>query len=754
MRESTDYPNSPLPSNMVAGRYPDQRVLNPDPINLKKYWLVISHYFLRILALSAVVSVIVSLFVYTVKPIYSSSATLLVESKQAKLLSIEEVYSMDTSRTEYFQTQFEILKSHDLLLKVIKKIKLAEYPEFKRDSNSEGILHNTLKKIGLLSEADVTAAAAAQDPDLTDRLLVPAALSRLTVKPRLKTQLVDVSFEAQDPALAREFVNTLGELFIESNLDARMEATRKAAEWLSSRLQSLKDKLTDSENRLQDFLAVEHLVDLEGVLTITGKEIEQNNQRLAAARQARIEAESTYNKLKSGTDIEQIPEVLKDGVIQDLKQKEAEIARKASDLSKHYGPEHPSILSVQSEYAAIHKLLEQHLQGIAVGIKNRYDIAKANEAAVAASIETNKSQVQNIGRKQTRLSELQREVESNKKLYETFFTRFKEASEAAEISAANIRFIDRASMPLVPIKPNKQMIITSAFFTSFFVGVLLAFILDYLDSTFKTPDDVEKKLNKPLLGIVPFLAELKFRPEKIARVVLDAPTGNFSETIRTVRTGLVLSSLDNSTNVWMITSSFIGEGKSTLGLNLAQSLAQIAGEGSRVLLVETDMRRPNVAKRLGFATKQGLSQILGENQAVGDCVFAPFPDLPLDVLPAGTPPSNPQELLASKKFDELITELEKNYSTILLDAPPVHAVSDAQWLVQHVHSVIYVVKADATSVSAVRSGLTLIERFGAPLAGVVLAQLDLAKSNRYGYGYGNYDGYYYYQSAYYSQDPE
>ena len=335
---------------------------------------------------------------------------------------------------------------------------------------------------------------------------------------------------------------------------------------------------------------------------------------LAQARNARMEAESLYNKVRSIGDslyknIEVVPEVFADPVVAGLKQKETELSRKLTELSQRYGSEHPAIIAARSELDTIESQLKKHIASSVSGIKNRYEIALANERAVSGNVDTNKAQVQDIGYKQTQLRELQREVDSNRNLYEMFFNRYKEASEAASMKAANIRFVDRANHPLAPIKPNKKRTILSAFVAALVAGVMLAFLLDYLDSTLKSPEDIEFKLGVTLLGLVPYY-KLKKADEgvisDVGKMVVVYPKSPFAEAIRTVRTGLVLSALDSTRNTWLVTSSLSGEGKSTMAINLALSMAQM--EDSKVLIIDGDMRRPTLMKRFqrGAGKQSGL----------------------------------------------------------------------------------------------------------------------------------------------------
>jgi len=718
-------------------------------IDLRNYWHILDKYKFRILAPALMVAVLAALIVFAMDPVYRSTATFMIEAKPAKVLSIEEVYEIDAAQNEYFQTQFEILKSRDLAQKVIDKLKLAKTPEFnEQDTEGKASLWNEwLSWLPALKEQPKETTGAGLDPEG----LVNDFIDRLTVTPRPKTQLVDVRFDARDPKLAREIVRTLGEAFIDSTLQARREVTRKATEWLANRLQSLKEKLAESETRLQDFLEKEHLVDLKGVLTLTSKEIENNTSRLSEARRIRTEAESLYSKARSlGANIynrvEALPKVFEDQVVLDLKQKEAQVSNKISALSERYGANHPSILAARSELESVNSLLKKQITSIVSGIASHYEVARANEQAVLNDLETNKAQVEDIGRKQTRLREFQREVDSNRHLYEMFFNRFREASAAAGLGVANVRFIDRASGPAGPVRPKKTLIIGLSFIGPLFIGMVLAFLLGHFDATLKTANDVYSKLGAPLLGIVPLFKPKKPVAGEVGKLVVTEPGSSFTEAVRTVRTGLMLSALapENPHKTWLVASSLPYEGKSTIAMNLALSLAQM--DIGKVLLIDADLRRPTLMKKFKLPPRaQGLSHVLTNTGDLDDCIHT-VPGTQLDVMPAGSIPPNPSELLSSPLFAMLLGGLKKLYDVVLLDSPPVHSVSDAHVLARHVHSVIYVVKADETPLPIVMEGLRLLQRLDTLLAGIVLNQVDVEKSKHY----GSNDSYksYYYRSPY------
>jgi len=717
-----------------------------DEIDLRHLWRVIYRYKWGILGLSVMVSALATLIVFAMSPVYRSTATIMVESKQVKVVSsIDEVSSIDATRSEYFQTQFEILKSRDLARKVAEKLHLGEHPEFmqKKEEKSESAFD---WKAWLPIDMPEP-----QPPSENDAMegLLDAFAARLTVTPVRNTQLTKISFDAHDKQLAMQIVTTLGEEYIDSEMEARLEMTRKAGNWLASRLQSLRDKLTDSEHRLQQYLEKENLIDIQGVLTISAKEVEATTSRLVEARKARAEAETIYRKVVALGDnlirsVESIPEVFRDPVIQDLKHREAEAQKTLSELGERYGAEHPKMMAAKSQMDTVNTQLRRQISSIVNGIKNSYDVARANESELNAMLGANKGDIQSISRRHAKLAELQREVESNRHLYELFFNRFKETSEAGDLQAAHARFVDKASTPVIPVKPNKKPIISIAFAASLLLGAVLAFILERLDASIRTPQDVEDKLGQPFLGTLPLI---KDKLEKsVAFQFLSDRKGGFSESVRTIRTAVMLSNLDKTHKVLLVTSSTPGEGKSTTSVSVALALSQM----ERVLLIDADMRRPTIAKYCELPHRiAGLSSALTRTESLEDCIHR-LEDTSLDILPVGLIPHNPSELVASRSFADLMNQLDHRYDTIVIDSPPVHAVSDAQLLAQYATAAIYVVKFETTASNTAREGLKRLQQTGIPVLGVVLNHVDIDKVSQVGGYYSGY--YYYYNKGYYGVD--
>lgn len=735
---------SKLPAfrNPVANRAEE----GDDEIDLLKLWHTVWHRKWPILALTGVVALVAILVAYSITPIYRATASLQIEEKAAKVVSIEQIYDVEGKGNEYLQTQLELLRSRALAERVVKQLKLTEHKEFDpRQQPKPWIsLGNPFKGFSAdalvpgAMPADLEAQQMAAQADLLDKA-VQEYMERTRVVPQGKSYVVKVSVDMADAAMAARAANAMAQGFIEMQLEANMGMALTATNWMNSRMGELQVNLKKAEDRLQAFREAENLVDLEGVTTISANELQATGERMIDARRQRAEAESQYRQVASipkndWEKLASVPAVLGHPLIQQFKGEEAKARTKVEELSRRYGPRHPVMEAALSELNGASASLRSQVEQVVAGIERSYQIALANENSLQASFNTNRAQIQDISRKEFRLRELQRDVETNRALYDTFLTRLKETAATADLKAANARVVDKAVLPTIPVKPRKGLIVLVAMMLALLTGVGLTLLLESLNNTFKGTEQVESLLNLPVFGVVPLLA--KAERSVLARMFAQGKDNRFAESIRTIRTGVVLSGMDHPHQVMVVTSSVPGEGKSTVAANLAFALGQM----EKVLLIDADLRRPTLAKSFEFPVgTPGLANLIAGTASLDECIRTVDG---IDIIGAGAVPPNPLELISADAFDAVLDQLKARYERIVIDSPPTQAVSDAVVLATHAHTLLYVVRAGSTAIPLVQKGVGQLLQNNAPVNGIVLNQLDMDKAQKYGYGYGSYYTYY------------
>jgi len=708
-----------------------------DEIDLRHYWRVVYRQRWNILALAVAISLIVGLAVMSMRLVYRSTLTLMIESAQAKVVSIEEVYGLGAANMEYFLTQFEILKSRELVSKVVRNLEIRHHPDFDPDLKEPPLFNIDWRSYW---PQDLEENVPSEEDKIAG--VIDSFAAGFEVTPVPNTHLVKISFQAFDPKLTADAVNELASVYIDSHLDAKLEATQKAASWLSERLQGLKSSLELSEQRLQDYRDEQQLVDIEGVKTLAGRELEEVTRGLVEARAKRTEAESIYTQVQaldkqSPEALASLRAVLQHRLVQALKEEEAEAERSVAELSKRYGPLHPRMIAARSKLEAASGNMERQVIRVVAGVENDFKLASSSERALKSQLAEVKAKVREINRKEFKLRELQRDVQTNRQLYDMFFTRIKETDEAGGMEAAHARVVDAGIVPNVAVKPRKRMTILLSFSGSLALGVMLALLKDALDNSLNSPADVEERLNVPMLGAMPKIVVSKQREGPLT-LLLEDRQSSFAESIRTIRTGLILSGLDQAHKITVITSSVPGEGKSTLSINLAAALGQM----EKTLVIDADMRRPTLAKTCRLAPNTpGLSNFIAGTAELKDCVHR-YEEAGVDILAAGVIPSNPLELISSKRFVHALDYLKEKYDRILVDSAPTQAVSDAFVLASYADAVVYVVKADATPYTLAKNGIQRLQNSNAPVVGVILNQFDPGRTPKVGSDYYPYSGYY------------
>lgn len=710
-------------------------------IDWRGMWNTVNRRKWAILLFAFVVSLVTAVIVYTMTPTYSATAILHIQSKQANIVSIEEIYGVDKRDQSYYNTQAEILKSRPIAGKVIEAV--GAPPEVARSGILSGFDWRSLLPFKAPQPPGEPIDLDPREADI-DNYLNGLWIGRVGA-----TELVQVSYASEDPRQAATYANAHAAAYIGNIIDTRLAVTRSALSWMGERAEELRENLRDSEAQLQAFREQEKLIDGQGYQTLPTLEVNDLSARLVNARRRLSATNIAYLQVygnESGA-IASVPAVLNNSAVQQFRAIQARAEQEVAELGKTYGPKHPRMIAAQSELAEATKDLEGQQRDVAGGIRAEYLAAQAEVTALEADLSAAKQQYQEVTRKGSNLASLQREVDTNRDLYELFYSRMRETAQTGDLMSVNASVVQPAVVPRSPFKPNKTRAVMLAFVLSLLGGIGAAFLLEQINNTIRNATDVEDQVGLPLLGMVPLLSD-KAR-EQAGLALFDDTERGFGEAIRTIRTGIALSNLDRPHQIILVTSSLGAEGKSTVAMNLALAFAQ----GERVLLLDADMRRPSVARNLNLDRSQpGLSELLAKQASIEDCVTT-LEEYKLDVLKTGMIPPDPLRLLSSGAVSELMKELRGTYDRVIIDGPPILPVSDSAVLSTHADSLVYVIKSDATSVRQIKNGLGQLQRFNAPMirargantarratdyfAGVVVNQIDVREAERFGY-YGGY----------------
>jgi capsular exopolysaccharide synthesis family protein len=741
------YPASP------AGGYPAAQDTAPSATaGLLAYWRVVVKHKWGILGLAFAFGLLATLFALSLEPVYEAESTLLLDTKRTGFSPVQNDdtggwLSYYDSQT-YLQTQLTLFESRLLAEKVAERLALWTNPEL--DPRQEAPRRARLQVdwaqwLPWAAQAgDVEPIA---EPDAR-RIVAGTVQAGVSAEVIPDTEMVVLRYQSGDPELAARIVREYADAYIEMGLETRLETVQKAATWLTGRLEGLRKTLEASERKLQEYRETYGLVDLQGGVDLTDQELSELSDRLAEARAKRTELESLYQQVgqlrgQSGDVLAVHPIILNNPTIQTLKAAEVEAEREASELAKRYGPKHPKMIAADSDLRTVRDKLDLELDNAVAAVKKELAIADSRAAQLEEQLGSLKSTAQEVSRKEFGLQSLERDVETNRQLYEMFLTRFKETDLGTDVESTNARVIDVAQEPGAPIKPRKARIVLASVLVSLLLGVGLAFLLEHLDNTFKTGAEVEEALQIPLLGTLPLLKGRRQRKLVPERVFVENPKSDFAEAIRTLRTGVVLAGLDDPHRVVLVTSSVPGEGKTTVATNLAIALGQL----EEVLLVDADMRRASVGTKFGLAgDAPGLSNLVAGTAQVEECIHS-IDEAGIDIMPAGVIPPNPLELLSSLRFGETIQRLGERYGRIVIDSAPAQAVSDALVLSKLCNAVVFVVKADDTPVPVAELAARRLGQVDAHLVGAVLNRFDSEKAARYGY-YGQYRRYSYAYQGY------
>ncbi|EOX4841135.1 GumC family protein [Vibrio alginolyticus] len=710
----------------MNGTHPNNLQMNKvELIRFGHYFKAIKKNWLSIAAFTLLFSLTCTWYIYSKASIYQATATLLIQEEQKSALSIEEVYGVDTTKKEYFQTQIAILKSNHIADKVIRELNLTQLPEF----TSSGGLNkkiDQIKSIPFVQDLLNVAPSPKETAQFSESYYqaLQAFRSKLDIEPVRNTQLVRIRFRSTDPKLATTIANAVGQAYIDANFEAKLVVTQNAATWLTNNSQKLEERLRNSEQALQEFLLKEGLIDINGIDEIYANELEELTRKLNIAVNKRIEAQTLIQLLrrKSSQSLDSllsIDEFANQAQIRDLKLSEAQAAKNLSELAQRYGPKHDRMIQAKAQLAEIQSRTQQLIRDISFSKQQDLLAAKAQEDMLRAELDNKKSDFQSLGSQKARYEQLKREVESNKALYEAFLNREKETNATSDYKNVTARFTDKAIIPLFPVAPQRIKLVLIATFFGFAIACALVIILETMREVIRSTADVQEKLGVTCLGVIPMVKKRNLRKNGVSYTAyLDDEEKLFSEACRSVRTSLLLRLTNTKQKILPFTSAIPEEGKTSTSINMAVSFSKM----EKVLIIDCDLRRPSIAKRFGIAeSSPGLTHILTMDTPIKDCVTH-IKEANLDVLSAGLIPPNPQELLASDRFKKLLEHFQNKYDRIIIDTPPLLSVSDALILGQYANGLITVIRSESTKSSLVNLALSKQIQHSVPSLGVLITQ--------------------------------
>ncbi|MGX9418455.1 GumC family protein [Vibrio sp. WJH972] len=713
-------------------------------IDLSHYLKVLKQSWLKIILFTFMVTVLAILIVLQITPKYTATATLLIEAQENKAVSIQEVVGIDSSQKEYYQTQFEILKSIPIAKRVIEKLNLANNPEFNHTLNHEKTLKDSIKEIPLIASLLKRDGPKPLQEDIDEAIkqgIIGNFTNNLVISPIKNTQLVKISFTSQDPKLATKIANEVGRSYIEQNLEARLEVTKYASGWISERLAELQGQLAASEKALSDYLVKEKLIDDSGIDALASQELASLTQSLSEVRDRRIEVESAYSALRNANtqdvaSITSIPSISTHPQVVAIRQAELEAKNEVNELRKRYGDRHDRMIAAQARLDAVEERAAETISNLVSGFSKEVQALRKQEASLQATITQRRDEFQTLSVKKNRYASLKREVATNRDVLNVFLTRQKETSATQDFNSTVARFAAEAEIPQAPSAPKKGLIVVIAFVLSFGMAIILVFIGDAVKSTIESSKDFEDRFGLIPLGAIPRIKASRFKKKPLDNTVLfEAHEVAFGESIRSIRTSLMLN---NKTNKRLsITSSLPSEGKTTVSINIAMAYASL----ENTVLIDCDLRKSSVAERFGLKKfQQGLSNHLLMGAELADCLYKDQKS-GLTILPAGMLTTNPQELLSSPKFAELLNTLDQQFDHLIIDTPPTLPVSDSLIIGQLTKNALLVVKANDTKQESVKKAFAKLIQHEVNIQGVVVNQISRKlASAEYGYGeYGQYE---------------
>ena len=703
-------------------------------------------------------------YAMTTTPLYRAETLIRIQPSEAKIIDLPGIGGTFEADAPTIESEIELLDSQAFASRIVDELGLMNDPEFntrldpKRRPFWETLDLTAYVPASVLAflYGDARADAAAElavaertDPAGAIRLrTVQAFQAKLSVDQVNRSYVLQVHFSAEDPQKAARIANTISETYLVSQLEGKYASAQKATEWLAARVAEMRDKVVAADKRIVDFQNARGLTSVSRVDPLQ-QQMTQINTQLTGAQAARAEAEARFNQvqglMRSAGGVGAAANVLSSPLLLQLRTDESELSRQFSELQNVYGERHPQMINLKAQIRNVRGKMIGEVERIVQDLSNEVEVARARERELARQASTLEGQAQGQEVSSVELRDLEREATSARSLYESFLIRLSEVTETQNLQQADATILSAATAPVDPAWPNKKLIVILAFGGSLVLGGILVFVVERWTSGFgfRSAEEVQAALAMRALALVPDLSRRDTRGMTAEEYILQKPVSAFAEAVQRIRTSIFLSDRDRTTRTVLVTSSVPVEGKSLISASLAR---QSAKSGLRTLLIDADLRRPRLHDVVRCSNKKGLADVLYGDLTLAEairideksgCAF----------VPAGIAPVSPPDLFRSEAMRRLLDEVRHDYDLVIIDSPPVGAVSDSLILAGQVDRTVYVVRWEETPRKMAMAGIRQIEDAGGDLAGVILSRVNIKRHAQYGYAdsgtyAGNYGKYY------------
>ncbi|MFO0991289.1 MAG: polysaccharide biosynthesis tyrosine autokinase [Hyphomicrobiales bacterium] len=740
-----DPANFPDPYRRDSHLYPyypmDLEVERAPRFDFFKYLRIAIKYRWLIAGTTIAALVLATIITFLKTPIYQTTASIQIEREAMNVVEVGDLQpnEMRTGQ-DFYQTQYELLGSLSLASRVVSTLGLMDDPAFNQQA-APSLFGMVRQGIGSLFSGSNSEDGGKENSESADALDARAqgAAGKLRlmlgISPVRGSRIVNITISHPNPALAQRLANGYAEVFIADNLDRRYEASSYARKFLEDRLQQLRVRLEESERQLVKYAEQKGIINLDDKKSLAGTDLEAINTRLREARNERIKQELLWKQAQS-TDGFGLQQILESPAIQENRKLRAELAATYQEKLALFKPAYPAMTQLRAQIQELDKQAQLEIKAIKDSIQSNYEASKKQEELLVAQLDQTKNEVVDQRNRSIDYTILQREVDTNRTLYDGLLQRYKEIGIAGGVGTNNVSIVDRAALPDSPSSPKLFHNLALALVLGLMLGAAGAVGLDYLDDSFKSPEDIETETGLSVIGIVP-----RPKPGSSVEEELADPRSGMAEAYRSLRTGLQFSTSEGLPKSLLITSSKPAEGKSTSTVSIARSLASIH---LKVLLIDADLRNSSLHKILNLSNEVGLSNYLtGANSPEDVVQLTSYEGVAF--ISSGPLPPNPAELLSGSKFLSLLTLAAQSFDIVLIDGPPIMGLADAPLLASLSQATLLVVAANETRRSTLKVALKRLQFTRATIIGATLNKFD-SRQTGYGYGYGYGYGAYEYHS--------